>query len=181
MDSCNANDGSLFPDVKGPLEIKKKYAKLYKEVNSSIEKIRDHRVDELKDSLKAVRKMVNVLCVYIKKHCLKENTSNPTSINPKTTEQNRKLVDPEWIVNARTLASHHSRTSVEIKQIKKRRLEIEQKDGIITMPLLEPYLDIKWPSKLQMAANDINPVIKEYSAAIRAKEESLLANKRFGL
>lgn len=168
---CNANDGSIFPDAVGPLEIKKKYAKLYKEINLSMEKIRDRRAEGLKDSLKAVRKTINVLCVYIKRQSTKEM--------PKSAKLPIKE-DCKWIADARKLASHQSRTSAETKQTRLRRLEHELKDGIITMPLLEPYLDIKWPEILPPVPCD-NPIIKEYCKAMQTKEEVLLINKRFGL
>lgn len=181
---CKANDGSLFPDVSGIYEVSKKYAKLYKEINAIMEKIRDRRAKKLQDSLRAVRKTINVLCYYIKRHSPDGSADGPTKksqsqISPKS----NATLDPKWITDARRLASHQSRTSIEIKQTKKRRQEVEQRDGIISMPLLEPYLDLKWPSPLTATNNSetIHPVIKEYSAVLKAKEDAINSNKRFGL
>lgn len=178
---CDANDGSIFPDANGVYEVKKKYAKLYKEINTIIGKIRDYRAKKLQESLRAIRKKINALCLYVKHHAPLESTHDPTTRKPLTSPKSHVPVEPKWISDARRLAPHLSRTSNEVKQTKKRRLEVEQRDGIISMPLLEPYLDIKWPNCTTNNTDPIHPVIKEYSAVLKAKEDEVCFNKRFGL
>lgn len=178
---CDSNDSSIFPDANGDFEVKKKYAKLYKEINAIIEKIRDHRAKDLQDSLKAVRKKINALCLYVKQHSPVESLTKhqPAPVVSSTSSK----TPPQWFTDARRLASHLSRTSNDTQQIRKRRLEVEQRDGIVSMPLLEPYLDLKWPTFINNNVDtiSIHPVIDEYSKFLKVKEDAINSNKRFGL
>ena len=182
MSLCDANDGSIFSGLQDAFEVKKKYAKLYKEINSEMEKINDNRrAKSLQKTLKYVRKMINSLCLYIKQHTPKENGLKHSMKSNTLPSKVNNLVDHKWIKDARKLAQHQSRTSFESRQVKQRRLEVEQRDGIISMPLLEPYLDLKWPNSFPNINSYTHPVLKEYSRALREKEDKLNSTKLFGL
>ena len=81
-----------------------------------------------------------------------------------------------------TYANPDCRYLEETLKLKNKRLESEQKNGVITMPFLEPYLEIKWPSGLPPNREKYpSAVFQEYAQAIAIFEQDLLINKRFGV
>ena len=164
MAFATADNPEIFPDADGLLQVKRKYSKLFNEITNELLKITDYRKKELADTIKNLRRAINFINVDIK--VLAQKTAKPT----------------KWFDDARSYANPDSRYWGDTLKIKRKRLESEQKDGIITMPLLEPYLELKWPQKLPSKPEEYPlPEFHEYAKALIIKERDLLNNKRFGV
>ena len=88
----------------------------------------------------------------------------------------------KWYDDARSYSNPESRYWGDTLKLKRKRIESEQKDGIISMPLLEPYLDLKWPRSIPSNQEQYHHnVLQEYAKAMKIKEQDLLNNKRFGV
>lgn len=165
MAFATADNPEIFPDAHGLLQVKRKYSTLFSEITNQITKIKDHRQEQLTGILKKLRRMVNFLNIDIK--ALTTQKTDSTS---------------KWYEDARSLSKPQSRYLGDTMKIKRKRLESEEKDGIIAMPFLEPYLELQWPPSIPSNQDHPYPLpeFKEYAKAMTAKEQTLLNNKRFG-
>lgn len=163
------NRPDIFPGIEDEFEIKKRYAKLCKELESEIIGFKGQKRTELvKDILKKVRQQINFINISLKREA-----------NGKIPDESTQKID--WLINARAFSSSNSRTSKDQSKAKSLRLEREKKDGIIMMPLLEPYLDVKWPSTIPKPPIHEHPVIQAYSDRLALREKELQIFKQFGI
>lgn len=166
MAFATADNPEIFPDAEGILQVKRKYSTLFTEITNQLISIQDHRQDKLTGIIKSLRRMINFLNIDVK--ILAQKTVTTT----------------KWYDDAVSYSNPESRYWGDTLRIKKKRIQSEQKDGIVSMPLLEPYLDIKWP-RIIPTNNEQYPhsdhVIQEYAQAMKIKEQDLLNNKRFGV
>lgn len=165
MTFATSDNPDIFPDAEGILQVKKKYSTLFFEITNHLTKIKDHRQEKLAGILKNLRRMINFLNIDVK------------VLAQKTVKTSK------WYEDAPSYSNPESRYWGDTLKIKKKRLESEEKDGIITMPLLEPYLELKWPRSMPSHHQEHYPLleIKEYAKAMSTKEQNLLNNKRFGV
>lgn len=165
MAFATSDNPNIFPDAEGLLQVKKKYSTLFSEITNHLTKIKDHRQEQLAGILKNLRRMINFL-----------------NIDVKVLAQQKPVATSKWYEDARSYSNPESRYWGDTLKIKKKRLESEEKDGIITMPLLEPYLELKWPRSMP-SHQEHYPLleIQEYAKAMTTKEQTLLNNKRFGV
>lgn len=164
MAFATADNPEIFPDVSDILQVKRKYSKLFSEITDELLTIKDHRQERLAVIIKQLRRMFNFLNHDVNLHAKKN------------------VVKTKWFDVAQSYAVPDSRYSAETMKLKNKRVESEQKDGIITMPFLEPYLGIKWPSGLPPNRDKYpNAVIQEYAQVMTTAELDLLNNKRFGV
>ena len=164
---ASAQDGTIFPDAKGPLQVKKKYAKLFNEINTQLSKIKGSQASQLKTTTKNVRRIINVLCRDVK-----ESAKNYTE----------NVNNAQWYKDAVSYSSPKSRYFGDTLMTRKSRLENE-KNGMIIMPLLEPYLDVQWPPNLPVIPDNKYPlqIMKECVQILTDRENDLLLNKSFGV
>ena len=108
--------------------------------------------------------------------------TNFLHIDIKALENQKTVTSSKWYEDARSYSNSDSRYLGDTLKIKRKRLLSEEKDGIITMPLLEPYLELKWPQSLPPYQDHYpHPAIHEYAKVLTTKEQALLNNKRFGV
>lgn len=150
--------------------MKRKYARLFKELSDQLVKIpNQNHQKRLQDPIKTMRRLINVLNVDAKG--LKA-TEKPTIIT--------KI--PQWMEEANLYSSFRVRTSPEAIKTRKTRLENEQKDGIVSTPLLEPYLEVIWPRTYPLKPDTYShPIFKQFAQKCTDKEMDLQLNKRFGV
>ena len=164
MAFATADNPEIFPDAEGLLHVKKKYSTLFTEITNQLIIIQDHRQEQLAGIIKNLRRMTNFLNIDVK--VLAQKTVTAT----------------KWYDDARSYSNPESRYWGDTLKLKRKRIENEQKDGIISMPLLEPYLDLKWPRSIPSNQEQYHHIVlQEYAKVIKIKEQDLLNNKRFGV
>ena len=167
---ANQDNADIFPDVDGrsTIEIRKKYHRLFIEILPFLTDVKDHRKSVLKVLVKNVRRMVNFLGRDI----------NVTAKTPKNCVNTHN-----WLKDALYHSDPESRYWGSVKTTRKQRVENEERNGIISMPLLEPYLPIHWPTSFPTTTtnNNTESIMEAHMRNLRDHEHSLLMNKRFGI
>ena len=217
---------TAFPDVLGPFEIKKRYAKLCNETLTELLETRKNisKTGKFVKTIKELRRSVNFLNIDLKNRARnmqkviearvqkdsmgaaaeegstkikKKQKQAQKEIQKQAQKQTKKdkktllalqlplQTDQIWLKNARSFSNSKKRLTNEMLYNRKQRINREKRDGIVTMPLLEPYLDISWPcqeSKSKSISTETeNVVLKTYINHLMTREEELLTLKRFGV
>ena len=90
--------------------------------------------------------------------------------------------DFKWLKYAQNLARPENRFTDKTIKNRSLRLETETKSGIVTLPVLEPYLEVKWPKELHKPEfNFPHPELEKHSLRMLKMEKECLENKRFGV
>lgn len=153
------HDASLFPGINGQKSLMEMYLKMFEEF-----------VDLVK-SLSSKPVATSTFAIVIKK------------IDPCVRSIKRQLTKsagdvPEWLEFAGPLSEAESRRSRP--STKRSKQAFPTPEGVITMPLLEPYLDVSWPLKLESLPKSNDATISAYMQALRDRETSQLNEKRIG-
>ena len=169
------------------------------EILSELVNVKDKRRQKLLATIvKEIRRMINFLGKDIN-DAVKRNPELKIFINSNsnfnenksknlTPSSSTSFLDSKWLIEAKSLAHPERRYCDNVQSAKKVRLQAENQDGILTMPLLEPYLEVKWPTKVMLSVAsassmtlDSDEVLKEYTRQINERENHLLSNKHFGI
>lgn len=131
--------------------------------------VKDHHQEEkLKVSIKNIRRTMNFL---------------GRDINEATKISDNSINKCKWLKDAVSHSEPDTRFWGDVKKVKLQRIANEERDGIVAMPRLEPYLEIKWPKtdSFTKIDKDAHPVMDAHLRNVRNRELNLLANKRFGI
>lgn len=172
------------------------YSRLFVEILFELVSIKDKRQKLLVTIIKELRRMINFFGKDIN-DAVKRNPDLKILVNSNFTEikstsltisSSTSFLNSKWLIEAKSLAYPEKRYCDDVQSAKKVRLQAENQDGILTMPLLEPYLEIKWPTKVMLSVAsdssktlDSDEVLKEYTRQINERENHILSNKQFGI
>lgn len=187
--------------VENEIQIKKMYLRLFVEVERSLVVLKDDQKKVLTAITKKIRRMINFFGKNIK-DAIRQSPGlnlNPILNNNSIIAADSSIAsssisinsfsNTQWFKIAHSFAYPERRYWGDTQSTKKHRVHIENQDGILTMPLLEPYLKVKWPKKrlnLQLITNQkslssSDAVLTEYSRKLIERENMILDNKRFGI